>query len=94
MKPDACIGFPAGGGVGHCIVNQSDTGIVYTVYLEIGDHTPGDNVEYPEADLKALEKDGSWYFSHKDGPLYKDLPDTTVLSNSVDTNRGLPSYSS
>jgi uncharacterized cupin superfamily protein len=69
MKSGSCIGFPAGHGVGHCIVNQSDSDVVY---LEIGDRTRGDKVDYPGMDLKAFEKDGKWYFTHKDGTLYKE----------------------
>ena len=69
MKSGSCIGFPAGQGVGHCIINQSDDDVVY---LEIGDRTRGDKVEYPGVDLKAFEKDGDWYFAHKDGTLYEE----------------------
>jgi uncharacterized cupin superfamily protein len=42
------------------------------VYLEIGDRTRGDKVDYPGMDLKAFEKDGKLYFTHKDGTLYKE----------------------
>lgn len=69
MNTGDCIGFPAGQGVGHCIVNPSSSEDV--VYLEIGDRTPGDEVDYPEVDLKAFEKNGEWFFVHKDGSPYK-----------------------
>jgi uncharacterized cupin superfamily protein len=41
------------------------------VYLEIGDRTPGDVVEYTQADLKAVDVDGAWKFLHKDGSSYE-----------------------
>jgi uncharacterized cupin superfamily protein len=70
MKAGDCVGFPAGQGIGHCITNRSDKDPV--VYLEIGDRTPGDVVDYPEEDLKCVEKDGTWMFLHKDGTPYEE----------------------
>jgi len=67
MKSGTCIGFPAGQGVGHCIVNKSNENVVY---LEIGDRAKRDEVDYPEVDLKCIEKNGKWEFLHKDGTLY------------------------
>jgi uncharacterized cupin superfamily protein/GNAT superfamily N-acetyltransferase len=58
-----CAGFPAGG-CAHQIVNRSDG---EAVYLEIGDRTPGDGVEYPVDDLQAkMGADGNWVFGPKD----------------------------
>jgi len=56
-----CAGFPAGG-VAHQIVNRSSG---EAVYLEIGDRTPGDGVEYPVDDLQATFVDGNWVFGPK-----------------------------
>jgi len=70
MKAGDCIGFPAGQGIGHCIINRSDKEPV--VFLEIGDRTRGDSVEYPEEDLKCVEDDGKWKFLHKDGRPYSE----------------------
>lgn len=63
-----CYGFKAGAREGHQLLNRSTAD---GVYLEIGDRTPGDAVEYPEDDL-ALEAaaDGSWRVLHKDGRPY------------------------
>lgn len=62
-----CAGFPAGG-LAHCLVNRTDTDVVY---LEIGDRTPGDSGEYPADDLEArLDPEGRWRFFHKDGRPY------------------------
>lgn len=59
-----CAGFPAGGRAHH-LVNRSDRP---ASYLEIGDRQPGDAVDYPRDDLKAiLGADGAWRFTRKDG---------------------------
>jgi len=69
IKAGECIGFPKGRKVGHCIVNRSDSPVVY---LEIGDRTVGDVVEYPEVDLKcAMDDSGQWKFLHRDGKPYE-----------------------
>ena len=63
LHPGMCAGFPAGGSA-HQIVNRSSA---EAVYLEIGDRTPGDGVEYPVDDLQAkLGPDGNWVFGPKD----------------------------
>ena len=69
MKAGDCMGFPAGQGVGHCIVNRSDSAVVY---LEIGDRMAGDIVDYPEVDLKCIadNETGDLKFVHKDGRPY------------------------
>jgi len=69
MKAGDCIGFPAGQEIGHCIINRSNVEPV--VFLEIGDRTPGDVVDYPEDDLKCMDENGQWKFLHKDGSLYE-----------------------
>jgi len=49
-------------------VNQSDAP---AVYLEIGDRTVGDEVDYPRDDIKATQlADGKWALTHKDGRPY------------------------
>jgi uncharacterized cupin superfamily protein len=41
------------------------------VYLEVGDRTPGDDVNYPDDDLTAVQgADGAWRMLHKDGTPY------------------------
>ena len=62
-----CAGFPAGGGAHH-LVNRSAEEVVY---LEVGDRTPGDEVSYPDDDLRAEHgPDGRYAFRHKDGRPY------------------------
>ncbi|MDJ0928087.1 MAG: cupin domain-containing protein [Gammaproteobacteria bacterium] len=65
LAPGDCMGFKAGTGIAHQLANRSDQPVTY---LEIGDRSPGDAVEYPNDDLKAnLAADGSWAFTRKDG---------------------------
>lgn len=68
MHPGDCFGFKKGQGVGHQLLNKSDERVIY---LEIGDRSQGDYVEYPDDDLLAESgDDGTWTFLHKDGSAY------------------------
>ncbi len=68
MQPGDCFGFKKGQNIGHQLVNKSEE---LVVYLEIGDRTVGDIVEYPDNDLCAQSSTvGSWTFLHKDGTPY------------------------
>jgi len=67
LAPGLCAGFPAGSGNAHRLVNESAHDVLY---LEIGDRTPGDRVEYPDDDLLAFGTAGGWVFTHKDGEPY------------------------
>jgi uncharacterized cupin superfamily protein len=63
-----CYGFKAATGTAHQLVNRSQATVTY---LEIGDRTTGDEVEYPNDDLKATQAtDGAWILTHKDGSPY------------------------
>eukprot|EP00475_Leptophrys_vorax_P027608 TRINITY_DN3937_c0_g1_i1.p1 TRINITY_DN3937_c0_g1~~TRINITY_DN3937_c0_g1_i1.p1 ORF type:complete len:178 (-),score=42.02 TRINITY_DN3937_c0_g1_i1:126-659(-) len=68
LAPGMCAGFKSGTGNAHHLVNESDDETV--VYLEIGDRSAGDQVTYPDDDLKADFVDGKWKISHKDGTPY------------------------
>lgn len=67
LAPGMCAGFRAGSGDAHQLLNPTDTPVVY---LEIGDRSTGDDVTYPDDDLKATLTDGRWVFTHKDGSPY------------------------
>ncbi len=67
LSPGMCAGFKAGTGNAHCLMNETSEDVVY---IEVGDRTPGDEVTYPDDDLKALLVDGKWQFVHKDGTAY------------------------
>ncbi|WP_292879376.1 cupin domain-containing protein [Nisaea sp.] len=62
-----CAAFPKNIPDGHCLVNRSDAP---ASYLEIGDRTPGDVGHYPDVDLVADGKTGSYVFTRKDGTPY------------------------
>jgi uncharacterized cupin superfamily protein len=40
------------------------------LYLEVGDRTPGEEVNYPDDDIAGTFLDGQWKFAHKDGTPY------------------------
>lgn len=68
LHPGDCYGFKAGSGVAHQLVNRSKENVTY---LEIGDRTQGDEVEYPNDDLKITQlPNGEWVVTHKDGRPY------------------------
>lgn len=68
LQPGDCCGFKAGTGKAHHLVNRS-SGLV--TYLEIGNRAPGDQVEYPNEDLKiGTAPDGRRFAAHKDGTPY------------------------
>lgn len=67
LAPGMCAGFKAGTGDAHHLVNRSAGEVVY---LEIGDRLPGDAATYPDDDLQAVQVDGRWVISHKDGRPY------------------------
>ena len=67
LRPGMCAGFKAGSRDGHCLVNETGADVVY---LEIGDRTAGDGVDYPDDDLAAVTIDGQRRMAHKDGTPY------------------------
>ena len=67
LKPGDCVGFKAGDGVAHQLINRSREPVIY---LEVGDRTEGDETSYPYDDLKALFVNGGWQLAHKDGRPY------------------------
>lgn len=68
LAPGDCMGFRAGTGVGHHLVNRTQEA---ATIIEVGDRTPGEHVEYPRDDIIAkLGADGTWVMSRKDGTPY------------------------
>lgn len=67
LAPGMCAGFKAGTGDGHQLVNPTSEEVVY---LEVGDRSAGDEVSYPDEDLKAVMIEGKWRFTRKDGTPY------------------------
>lgn len=69
LKPGMAAGFPAGEADGHHLVNRTNADVVY---LEMGDRTPGDEVDYPDDDLVAKASGKGWIFTRKNGELYEE----------------------
>ena len=68
LAPGMCAGFRAGSGDAHHLLNRTDEDVLS---LEIGDRSRGDDVLYPDDDLKAAQDaDGRRVFLHKDGSPY------------------------
>lgn len=68
MSPGECIGFAAGSGHAHQLINATGADVAY---LEIGDRSRGDEVLYPNDDLAvSTTSDGERAFAHKDGRSY------------------------
>lgn len=67
LKRGMMAGFAAGESDGHQLVNKSEAMVVY---LEIGDRTPDDEVNYPDDDIIAKSTPDGWMFTRKDGTLY------------------------
>ncbi|KAJ1563869.1 hypothetical protein HK405_000455 [Cladochytrium tenue] len=69
LEPGACVGFAAGDGVAHCLVNETDEDVVV---LEVGSSSQKELVVYPEHDL--LGDFGgpgtSFRYTHRDGTPY------------------------
>ncbi|MEO1399710.1 MAG: cupin domain-containing protein [Cyanobacteria bacterium J06635_1] len=67
MTPGMMAGFPAGEANGHHLINRSEQP---AVYLEMGDRTPGDRVDYPDVDLMAQLTEDGWAMTRKNGVPY------------------------
>ena len=69
LGPGMTAGFAAGTPDGHQLINRSQA---LAVYLEIGDRSPGDEVEYPDIDMALRLVDGGLRFVRKDGTPYEN----------------------
>ena len=68
LLPGMCVGFKAGTGDAHHLINRSSEDVLY---IEVGDRTAGDSASYPDDDLQAVVgEDGKLRFLHKDGRPY------------------------
>jgi uncharacterized cupin superfamily protein len=64
LRAGQCVGFPAGSGDGHQLVNRSDRPVRY---LEVGSRDEADEVFYPEADLLYNPPGQRGKFTRRDG---------------------------
>lgn len=68
LSPGDCMGFKAGTGIAHQVINRTDEPVTY---IEIGDRVPGESGGYPNDDLDGkLGPDGRWILTRKDGTPY------------------------
>ena len=67
LSAGMAAGFPAGVADGHVLENRTDAD---ALYLEVGDRTEGDEVDYPDIDLLVRHIDGAERYVHKDGTPY------------------------
>ncbi|MBA3923239.1 MAG: cupin domain-containing protein [Nostocaceae cyanobacterium] len=67
LKPGMAAGFPAGEADAHHLINRSNSEVVY---LEIGDRSPDDEVNYPDDDLMIQTNDNTRISMHKNGKPY------------------------
>ena len=68
LSPGMCAGFKAGTGDAHHLINRTS---IEVVYLEVGDRSVGDSVNYPDDDLQLVQgADGVFRSFHKDGTPY------------------------
>jgi len=67
LEPGDCMGFACAADLPHQLLNRTAQRVVY---LEVGDRSAGDQVVYPEDDIRAEMGPEGWVFSHKDGSPY------------------------
>ena len=67
LSAGMAAGFPAGVDDGHVLENRTDAD---ALYLEVGDRTPGDEVDYSDIDMLVRHIDGAERYVHKDGTPY------------------------
>lgn len=68
LLPGMCVGFKAGSGDAHHLINRTSEEVLF---IEVGDRTAGDRVTYPDDDLLVvMAEDGKWRYLHKDGKPY------------------------
>jgi len=69
LKSGSCVGFKAGTGNAHQLVNRTQNEVIY---LEVGDRSVPDEVAYPDDDLAIkVDASGKVEFRHKDGTVYE-----------------------
>ncbi len=67
LAPGMCAGFAAGTGNAHHLINESREAVLY---LEIGDRSTADDLQYPDDDLEPARTGDRQGWLHKDGTPY------------------------
>jgi uncharacterized cupin superfamily protein len=68
LRVSMAAAFPAGDRNGHCLINRSAH---RATYLEVGTRARDDDITYPDDDLKAEKRDGTYTFMRKSGEVYR-----------------------
>jgi uncharacterized cupin superfamily protein len=69
LRAGMCAGFPAGSRNGHRFLNRTG---VDALLLVVGDRTSGDEVGYPDIDMRGdMGPDGRYRFKRKDGTPFE-----------------------
>lgn len=68
IRAGQCAGFPKGEANGHHLVNETGQTVVY---LEVGTRCAGDDVDYPDIDMRIAGRGRGGGFAHKDGTPYR-----------------------
>jgi uncharacterized cupin superfamily protein len=68
LGPGMAAGFPAGAADGHHLINRTSND---AVYLEVGDRTAGDEVDYPDIDMRVRYQGGERRYVRTDGTPYE-----------------------
>jgi uncharacterized cupin superfamily protein len=64
LRAGDCAGFKAGVANGHCLINRSQSDVVY---LEIGTRAPADRFHYPDIDMKGVKDESGVRMMRKNG---------------------------
>lgn len=66
LRPGDCAGFKAGVPNGHCLINKSQSDVVY---LEIGTRAPTDIFHYSDVDMMGEKSQSGVRFTRKNGDI-------------------------
>jgi uncharacterized cupin superfamily protein len=69
LKPGDAAGWPANGGIGHCMVNRTNKD---ALYLEVGTRSKDEHVHYPDVDFVMKRTDRGRQWLRKNGDEIKE----------------------
>jgi uncharacterized cupin superfamily protein len=64
LAPGIAAGFPAGRADGHHLINR---GATTAIYLEVGDRSAVETVDYPDADMRLVRSGGERTLTRRNG---------------------------
>lgn len=69
LAPGIAVGFPAGRADGHHLINRGET---TAVYLEVGDRSVDETVDYPDADMRRVRRGRERTLTRRNGEPFPD----------------------